>query len=392
MNRKTQKINNPSRPDPELSVVMPCLNEEKSIGRCINKAVKAIQKLGISAEILIADNGSTDKSVEIAESFGARVVHQPLKGYGNAYIKGFEEAKGKFIVMADSDDTYDLADLERFITPLQRGYDMVVGSRLKGKIMPGAMPFLHRYVGNPLLTGFLNLLFKTGISDAHCGMRSFTKEAFERMNLKTEGMEFASEMIINASKCNLKIAETPITLYGNPGRKPHLRTFRDGWRHLRFMLLYSPEYLFLIPGLIIFILGILSLLFIALEERYLFGLKLGPNTMTLGSFASFVGLQMIIFSLIAKIYYSKINPLFELQGFTKKIFDAFSLEKGIVIGSVFFVLGILINLKVVLSWYHSSFGELSFFEIKIALIAFTFMVVGIELFFSSFLLSIISKK
>jgi len=386
------QISDHSDQQPELSVVMPCLNEENTIGTCIKKAKEAITLLGITAEIIIADNGSEDKSIEIAQSLGARVVHQKIKGYGNAYIKGFSEAKGKYIIMADSDNTYDLGDLERFIVPLRDGYDMVVGSRLNGKIMPGAMPFLHQYIGNPLLTGFLNLLFKTGISDAHCGMRSFTKEAYQKMKLETAGMEFASEMVINASKCKLKITETPITLYANPERTPHLRTFRDGWRHLRFMLLYSPEYLFMLPGLIIFILGFMSMLFIASKDIFLFNLKLGPNTMTLGSLFSIAGIQMIIFSLLAKVYYSKVNPLFELTGFTKYIFDKFSLEKGLFLGLCSFFLGVFTNIKIVYNWYISGFGELTFLEIKISLIAFTFMMIGIELIFSSFLFSIIAKK
>lgn len=376
----------------ELSVVMPCLNEEKTIGICITKAKETIDKLGIQGEVVVSDNGSTDRSVEIAESLGARVVHQPLKGYGNAYIKGCSEAMGEYIIMADSDNTYDFTDLERFITPLRNGYDMVMGSRLKGKIIPKAMPFMHRYIGNPLLSGFLNLLFRTGISDAHCGMRSFTRDAFKRMNLETAGMEFASEMVINASKCKLNITEIPIILYANPERTPHLRTFRDGWRHLRFMLLYSPEYLFMIPGFIVFSLGIISMLFMAIADVQLYGLKLGPNTMTLGSFATIAGLQMVIFSLIAKVYYSKVNTLFELKGITQRIFNSFTLERGIVTGLTALVLGILINVNVVYSWYLKDFGELTFMEIKIALIAFTLMTVGIELIFSSFLLSIISKK
>lgn len=378
--------------EPLVSVVMPCLNEEKTIGICIEKAKKALHAMNLNGEIIVSDNGSTDRSVEIAKSTGARVVHQPLKGYGSAYIKGISEAKGKYIVMADSDNTYDLADIERFITPLKNGYDMVVGSRFKGEIMPGAMPFLHRYVGNPLLTGFLNLLFRTGISDAHCGMRSFTKDAFQKMNLKTEGMEFASEMVINASKCKLKITETPIKLYANQDRRPHLRTFRDGWRHLKFMLLYSPDYLFMIPGLLMLLAGLLFMTIIASKDVYLFGLNLGPNTMTLGSFAALFGLQMMIFSIISKVYYSQVNPLFEIHGFTKKMMNAFTLEKGIGLGLTFFLIGVLMNLKVVFNWYMKDFGELTFFEIKLALINFTLMIAGVELIFSSFLLSIISKK
>jgi len=226
MNAKTVKV----------SIVMPCLNEEKTLAICIRKAKSGIKKLGISGEVVIADNGSTDNSIKIAKKEGARVVHQPRKGYGNAYKLGFAKAKGKYIIMADSDNTYDLTDIARFIKPLDEGYDMVMGSRIKGYIEPGAMPWLHEYIGNPGLTFMLNVLFQTGISDAHCGMRSFTKEAYQRMQLKTNGMEFASEMVINASLAKLKITEIPITLYANRERTPHIHSFRDGWRHIIFML------------------------------------------------------------------------------------------------------------------------------------------------------------
>ena len=241
----------------EVSVVMPCLNEEETIGACIEKAQNTLNELGIQGEIVIADNGSTDTSVEIAERLGARVVHQPLQGYGAAYLAGIAAAAGQYIIMGDSDDTYDFTDLERFITPLRNGYDFVIGNRLKGKILRGAMPPLHRYIGNPVLTGILNLLFRSGISDAHCGMRSFTQEAYQQMELRTTGMEFASEMIIKAIKADLKIEEIPITYYPREGESK-LNSFRDGWRHLRFMLMLSPTYLFLIPGILLFLLGLVG--------------------------------------------------------------------------------------------------------------------------------------
>jgi glycosyltransferase involved in cell wall biosynthesis len=222
--------------NPEVSIVMPCLNEEKTIGICIKKAKQAIRELKLDAEVIVSDNDSSDKSVEIAESLGARVVHQSLRGYGNAYKKGFAQAKGKYILMGDSDNTYDFTDISRFIEPLKKDYDMVMGTRLKGKIMPGAMPWLHQYIGNPFLTGLIRLLFKSHISDAHCGMRSFTKGAYEKMHLKTAGMEFASEIVINAIKARLRIKEIPITLYANRERIPHLNSLNDGWRHIKFIL------------------------------------------------------------------------------------------------------------------------------------------------------------
>lgn len=219
---------------PVISVVMPCLNEEKGIRICIEKAKLGIAETGYSGEIIVSDNGSTDNSVQIAYVAGARVVQQPKKGYGNAYLKGLEEASGKYIVIGDSDTTYDFGEIPRFIKHLEEGYDFVNGSRLRGEIKPGAMPWLHRYIGVPLLSGFLNLLFSTSVSDAHCGLRAFTSRAYEKMDLKSTGMEFASEMIISAGRNHLKIKEVPITYYPREGASK-LNTFRDGWRHLVYI-------------------------------------------------------------------------------------------------------------------------------------------------------------
>jgi len=219
----------------KVSVVMPCLNEAETIGSCIQKAKIALKGMKINGEIIIADNGSSDGSPQIARSLGAKVILQPIKGYGNAYIAGIKAAKGRYIIIADSDDTYDLSEMPKFIEKLDEGYDLVMGTRLKGKILPEAMPWLHRHVGNPILTWILNLLFKAGVSDAHCGMRAFRKDAYDKMSLKSGGMEFASEMVIKAAMMKMKIAEVPITYYPRKGESK-LRTFSDGWRHLRFML------------------------------------------------------------------------------------------------------------------------------------------------------------
>jgi len=220
----------------EISIVMPCLNEAETVGACIMKAKQALKKMDENGEIIVADNGSTDGSDLIAESLGAKVVRQPVKGYGSACRAGIEAAQGKYIVCADSDDTYDLSEIPSFIKPLNNGFDLVMGTRLKGKIVKGAMPWLHRYIGNPLLTGILNILFKAGVSDAHCGMRAVTSDAYEKMRLSTTGMEFASEMVIKAAKLKLKLAEVPITYYPRKGNSK-LHPFRDGWRHLKFMLI-----------------------------------------------------------------------------------------------------------------------------------------------------------
>lgn len=222
----------------EISVVMPCLNEAETLGICIEKAQTTLDTLGVVGEVVIADNGSTDNSVAIAEDFGAHVVHQQTRGYGAAYLAGFAAAQGQYIIMGDSDDTYDFTDLERFITPLQNGYDLVIGNRFKGEILPGAMPWARRYIGNPILSGMLRVLFGTYISDSHCGMRSFTSEAYKQMELKTTGMEFASEMVIKAVEVKLKIQEIPIT-YHPRGGESKLNAIRDACRHIQFMLKYK---------------------------------------------------------------------------------------------------------------------------------------------------------
>ena len=222
----------------EVSIVMPCLNEQETLGTCIRKAQDTLKALEIQDEIVIADNGSTDASVAIAESLGVRVVHQPLRGYGAAYLAGIPAAHGKYIIMGDADDTYDFTDMERFITPLREGYDLVIGNRFKGEILPGAMPWARRYIGNPILSGMLRWLFGTSISDSHCGMRSFTAEAYTRMALQTTGMEFASEMVVKAVQSNLKILEIPINYYPRASESK-LNAIRDAARHIRFMLRYK---------------------------------------------------------------------------------------------------------------------------------------------------------
>ncbi len=225
----------------EVSVVMPCLNEEETLGICIKKAQSTLKHLGFVGEVVVADNGSTDNSVLIAEQHGARVVHQPERGYGAAYLVGLAAAQGKYIIMGDSDDTYDFTDLERFISPLREGYDLVIGNRFKGEILRGAMPFARRYIGNPILSGMLRLLFRTDISDSHCGMRSFTAAAYKQMDLKTTGMEFASEMVIKSVEAKLKVHEIPIT-YHPRGGESKLNAIRDAARHIRFMLKYKATH------------------------------------------------------------------------------------------------------------------------------------------------------
>jgi glycosyltransferase involved in cell wall biosynthesis len=372
-------------PSPEVSIVMPCLNEEASIGVCIEKARTACEKFGIDAEIVVSDNGSTDKSVEIAQSLGARVVHQPEKGYGNAYMKGFAEARGKCIVMGDSDNTYDFSEIDRFLEPLRNGYDLVMGSRFKGQILPGAMPWLHQYIGNPILTGILNLFFRAGISDAHCGMRAFTKEAYERMHLQTTGMEFASEMVINASKAGLKIAEVPITYHPREGESK-LNSFQDGWRHLRFMLLYSPDWLFMIPGTVLFVLGLLLLVGLFAGPVTIGKAYFGAHYVVLGSLLAILGFQIVNLGVFAKVY--ALTEHFETgDHLVERLWQVFNLERGSLLGILVFLIGLIVNLVILAEWINSGFGALS--RLHESIMAITLMVIGSQIVFSSFFLSIL---
>lgn len=370
-----------------VSVVMPCLNESETLATCIKKAQSTLEKLGIEGEVVVADNGSTDNSVEIARSLGARVVIENKKGYGNAYRAGIAAARGKYIVIGDSDDSYDFTEIGRFIEPLQDGAEFVIGTRLKGKIEKGAMPWLHRYIGNPILTGILNWMFHSGISDAHCGMRSFTRDAYKRMNLQTTGMEFASEMVIKAAQLGLRTVEIPITLHpdGRSG-SPHLRSFRDGWRHLRFMLLNSPTHLYLWPGTILFTLGIIALLALLPGPVHIAGRIVDLHVMVLGSMLAILGFQIINIGVYARIY--AVTHHFRPQDETlKRAFKLFNLERGILVGSLVFAIGFFTDLYILIKWIASGFGPLN--EVRLALLASTFIIIGVQTIFSSFFLSMI---
>ena len=370
---------------PEVSVVMPCLNEEETIGECIKKAMSAFREHDIDGEVVVSDNGSTDDSEKIATSLGARVVHQKKKGYGNAYHKGINEARGKYIVIGDSDDTYDFSELHKFIQPLREGYELVMGTRLKGEILPGAMPWLHQYIGNPFLSWFLNLLFHTGISDSHCGMRAFTQEAWEKMHLKTTGMEFASEMVINSSKAGLKVTEVPIVYYPRKGDSK-LHSFRDGWRHMRFMLMYSPTHLFLAPGGIIMAIGLLLLLLLLGGPITVLGHPLDIHFNVLGGILTLLGFQIINLGIYAKsISYSK--HILVKDKFIEKLYRTFTLERGIILGLVIFLIGFAINLFILITWIGSGFGPLH--RVREALLGLILIVIGIQTIFSSFLLSML---
>ena len=368
-----------------VSVVMPCLNEEDTLGTCIQKAQNTLEELDIQGEVVVADNGSTDASVEIAERLGARVVHQPLRGYGAAYLAGIASAEGQYIVIGDSDDTYDFTDLERFITPLRDGCDFVIGNRLKGEILPGAMPKLHRYLGNPVLTGILNVLFRSGVSDAHCGMRSFTREAYQQMELQTTGMEFASEMVIKAIKTDLKIKEIPITYYPRKGESK-LNSFRDGWRHLRFMLMLSPTYLFLIPGILLFLLGLVGTVALLPGPLQIGSRAYDIHVMVLACLLCLLGYQVLLLGLSARSLsvtrgFSGSDPLIQF------IYRHFTLEKGLLLGCVIFAVGFLIDSWIAYGWVKSGFGELQ--KVRPALFALLLMILGTQTIFSAFFVSML---
>lgn len=369
----------------EVSIVMPCLNEESTIRTCIEKAQNALEVLGISGEVIVADNGSTDASVAIAEEMGARIVHQSIRGYGAAYLAGIAAARGKYIIIGDSDNTYDFSEIARFLDPLREGNDLVMGSRLSGNILPGAMPKLHRYLGNPVLTGILNILFRANVSDAHCGMRGFTRDVYQQMQLQTTGMEFASEMVIKAARLNLKIAEVPITYYPRKGESK-LNTFRDGWRHLRFMLMLSPVYLLLIPGVLLFLTGLIGTVALLPGPLQIGIFSYDIHVMVLSCLLCLLGYQILLLGVSAQTI-SYVRSLSNLDPLLRFMHRNFTLEKGLSIGFLTFVAGFLMDGWIVYRWVKSGFGELQ--EVRLALFALLLMVLGTQTFFSTFFLSML---
>ncbi|HWR25174.1 MAG TPA: glycosyltransferase family 2 protein [Methanosarcina sp.] len=365
---------------PSLSVVMPSMNEEETIRICIEKAQSIFKKYGIEGEIIVADN-SSDRTAQIATAMGAKVIG-PIKGYGNAYLKGLAQAKGDYIAIADADNTYDLLELDRFLDPLMAGEaDFIMGTRLKGNIKKGSMPWLHQYIGNPLLTGMLNFLFKTKISDAHCGMRAFTKEALEKMNLKTHGMELASEMIIEAAKCKLRIMEVPISYY--PRKAPSkLRSFQDGWRHMRFMMLYRPVPFLYLPGGFVFILGLLITLSLLFTENAAYNRL---HSFILGSMLLIIGGQTLATGGYMKTY-GLIHGIYRDNKKSKKLLSYHSLEKELIGGSLILGSGLVLGLKVAYTWIISGYGSLG--EVESAVISMVLAAVGLQLIFSAIFVSV----
>jgi len=368
-----------------VSVVIPCLNEEENIEACVYAALKAIEDAGITGEVVVADNASEDRSAELATAAGARVVTEPRRGYGSAYLAGFAAAKGTYIVMGDADLTYDFDEIPNFVRELNDGADLVMGDRMDN-IQPGAMPWLHQYVGNPLLSGFLNLLYKTGVRDAHCGMRAIRRDKLPVLDLRTPGMEFASEMVIRAAKEHLDIREFPID-YHPRGGESKLSTFRDGWRHLRFLLVHSPTHLFIIPGAILSLIGAVVML-ISLSGVELFGRSWQLHTTIGGSLLLIVGTQVLSLGLCAHAYGT--YYMREQEPWFDRARARFRLEHGLLLGGVVTLTGLIAGAVIIITWIDNGAGALS--EEKLALVAATLVITGIQIFFTSFLLSVIGLR
>ena len=368
-----------------VSVVIPCLNEADSIERCVRAALRALEASGLAGEVIVADNDSDDGSPLLAAAAGAIVVHQPVRGYGSAYMAGFAAARGLYIVMADADLTYDFDEIPRFVAELKKGADLVIGDRMKN-IHPGAMPWHHRYIGNPLLSGFLNLLFKTGIDDAHCGMRALRRDRLAQLDLRTTGMEFASEMVIRAAKENLVLAQFPIE-YHPRGGESKLSSFRDGWRHLRFLLVHSPNHLFILPGAVMSVVGALIEL-LAVSRLSLLGRVWGFHALIGGSLLAIVGTQVFALGICAHTYAT--YYMNERDAWFDRARERFGLEHGLALGGLFTCVGVVGGTIIVLDWIGHGFGALAYEYL--AVLAATLIIVGIQVFFTSFLISILGLR
>jgi glycosyltransferase involved in cell wall biosynthesis len=387
MSTTTQSATADSLPETlDVSVVIPCLNEAETIATCIRKAKRSMERDGLRGEVIVVDNGSSDQTDLIAAEEGARVISETRRGYGNAYLAGFTAARGRFIVMADGDDTYDFDLVGQFVQPLEAGADLVMGSRLKGTIHKGAMPALHRYIGNPILTGLLNLMYRSGVSDAHCGMRAFRREALERLDLRMPGMEFASEMVIRASKAGLRIEEIPIEYHPRRGESK-LKSFRDGWRHLRFLLVHSPTHLFLVPGVTLFAIGLLGMLAVLVNLSF-FGRAWDLHAMIAAAMATIAGAQVVGLGLGARAY--GVHHLGERDRLFERFDGRLRLEHGLLAGGGIFLAGLAIAAVVLITWIGRGFGALG--EERLAILSLTLIVVGMQVVFTSFLLSIVGLR
>ncbi|MGH9900401.1 MAG: glycosyltransferase family 2 protein [Pyrinomonadaceae bacterium] len=379
--------------DLEVSVVLPCLNEAETLAACIEKARRSLREQRVAGEIVVADNGSTDGSPDIAARMGARVVFVEPKGYGSALMGGIAAARGRYVIMGDADDSYNFADLGPFIEKLRQGYGLVMGNRFKGTIAPGAMPPLHKYLGNPVLTAAGRLLFRSPCGDFHCGLRGFDKAALMRLDLRTTGMEFASEMVVKATLSDLRIAEVPTTLSPDGrSRPPHLHTWRDGWRHLRFLLLYSPRWLFLYPGALLMLIGLAAGLWLWPGPRVVRGVTFDIHTLLYAAVAVVIGFQAVNFAVFTKIFAISEGLLPE-DPRLNRVFRYVTLEVGLILGGCLCVAGLASSIYSISSWGARSFGPLEASQsLRILIPAVTSLTLGCQIVLSSFFLSILGLR
>ena len=378
---------------PELSIVLPCLNECETVGACVRKALAALHENGINGEVIVADNGSDDGSQEIARSNGACVIHVAEKGYGSALRSGIRQARGRFVLMADSDDSYDLGHLPRFVEKLRAGADLVMGNRFHGGIQRGAMPWLHHYLGNPVLTWIGRMFFHSNCRDFHCGMRAFRRDAVGRMDLRSTGMEFASEMVVKASLLRMNVSEVPTTLSPDRrGHPSHLRTWRDGWRHLRFMLMYSPRWLFLYPGILMIVLGLAGCASLLSGPREFHGISFDVHTLLYAFVSVLLGFQLVVFAVFTKVFAISEGLLPE-DPRLNCAFRYITLETGLVAGGLLVAFGIGGSLFAVSDWAKQSFGPLDARHmLRIVMPCVFSLTLGVQIICSSFFLSILGLR
>jgi len=379
--------------DPTVTILMPCLNEAETLAFCVRQAVTALRDNNVAGEVLVADNGSTDGSQKIATDEGARVVNVPTRGYGAALIAGIEAARGKYILMADADASYHFEHLPRFLPKLEEGYDLVMGNRFSGSIEPGAMPPLHRYLGNPVLSSIGRIFFRIPVRDFHCGLRAFRRDPILALNLRTTGMEFASEMVVKSSLAGLRITEVPTTLSPDGrSRAPHLRSWRDGWRHLRFLLLFSPRWLFLIPGVVTFFIGVLLSLWLIPGPQTVGRWTFDVDTLTYALGLVLIGAHISVFAVSARVFgtqegFLPPNPKFE------RIFNYINLEVGLIFGGALLLVGLVILGYAIHIWHGAGFGDLSPQRmLRLTLPSATCFMLGVEAIFGSFFLSLLGMN
>jgi glycosyltransferase involved in cell wall biosynthesis len=380
----------------EVSIVMPCLNEADTLQVCIEKAQQSLCKHNIKGEIIVADNGSTDGSQAIAKRMGARIVHVKAKGYGNALMGGIAAARGRFIIMGDADDSYDFSEIPRFLKKLREGFALVQGCRMPsggGKVLPGSMPWLHRWWGNPMFSSMARRMFHAPSHDVHCGMRGFTKELYDRLDQRCTGMEFASEMIIKASLLVAKITEVPITLHpdGRRSHPPHLKTFRDGWRHLRFYLMYSPRWLFLMPGLLLVLVGLIGYA-VAMPRMTIKGVNFDVHTLLFASLAILCGYQSIVFAIFTKAFAIS-EGLMPGDRRLTRFFELVNLERGLIMAALALLIGLALLLSAVNQWRLAGFGDLDYTRtMRFVIPGMTLTALGFQTILSSFFVSILGMR